>query len=160
MSWCVSCVMMCVICHEVCHVSWCVSCVMMCVMCHDVCHDLSSWKKLAGALYTQTESSSWRIRSLSCFKTDPPRSGPGSGKRSGFYTLLALLVWWFLSARVGTFWQCCGSASRWCWSGFDLSPWWGSGFWFLFDDADLVFYLMRIRIRLFTRIWIQILSSK
>ncbi len=67
--------------------------------------------------------------------------------------------------------QCCGSASHCCGSGFDLSPWCGSEFWFLFDvdpDADPYpdFYLMRMRIRtrLFTltRIWIriQIITSK
>ncbi len=69
--------------------------------------------------------------------------------------------------------QCCGSASRWCGSGrgsgcgsgFDLSSWYGSGcgsgFWLLFD-ADPDFYLIRIRILLFTlmRIRTHILASQ
>ncbi len=39
--------------------------------------------------------------------------------------------------KSNTLFHCCGSASTWCGSGFDLLLWCGSGFWFLFDaDAD------------------------
>jgi hypothetical protein len=52
--------------------------------------------------------------------------------------------------RISILKQCCGSASRWCGSGFDFSPWCGCGSGFLFDpDPDQDFYLMWIRIRIF-----------
>ncbi len=38
-----------------------------------------------------------------------------------------------LPNKKGQYWQCFGFASLWWGSEFDLSPWCGSGFWFLFD---------------------------
>ncbi len=106
-----------------------------------------------------------RIRNIafwcaaSCFR---PLKKPRSGSVTGF------ICWHSLTTHILCCWrhsdQCCGSASPWCGSGFDLSSWCGScgsrcGSWFwmfiwcgsgfLFDadldadtDLDPVFYFI------------------